>query len=170
MIFTYFIFIFLLITGIKTVTFKFRDQGICAKQCQQVYISLRTIAYWNIQIIKNIQYLRNTHRNFFFFLEKFKYYLYLILMHYLHFFKETAFITDNWFFEGSFVITILSGIEHPSVILYFLRFKWKCHEGWGVRLEEVWLMFDAGRKCWKLNTRRSKINKPVQSITIQFWE
>ena len=72
--------------GIKTVTFIFRDQGISAKQCQQVSVSLRTITFWNVQTIKNIQYLRNTHRNFFFFLEKFKYYLYLILMHYLHFF------------------------------------------------------------------------------------
>ena len=108
--------------------------------------------------------------NFFFFLEKFKYYVYLVLLHYLHFFQEAVFITDNWFFEGSLFITILSGIEHPSVLFSFLLFKGKCHEGWGVWLEEVWLMFDARRKCWKLNTMRSKINKPVQRITIQFWE
>ena len=29
-------------------------------------------------------------------------------------------------------------------------------------------MFYAWRICWKFNTRRSKINKPVQRITIQF--
>ena len=169
-VYPYLVFKTLFVTGVKTVTFIFWDQGISAKQCQQVSVSLRTVTFWNIQIIKNIQYIRNTQRYFFFFLENFKYYLYLVLLHYLHFFQEAVFITDNWFFEGSLFITILSGIEHPSVLFSFLHFKWKCHEGWGVWLKEVWLMFDARRKCWKLNTMRSKINKPVQRITIQFWE
>ena len=127
----------LFVTGVKTVTFIFWDQGISAKQCQQVSVSLSTITYWNIQIIKNIQYLRNTKRYFFFFLEKFKYYVNLTLLHYLHFFQEAVFITDNWFFEGSLFITILSGIEYPSVLVSFLLFKWKYHEGWGVWLKEV---------------------------------
>ena len=64
----YLVFKILFVTGVKAVTCKFRNQGISLKQCQQVSVSLRTITYWNIQIIKYIQYLRNTQRNFFFFL------------------------------------------------------------------------------------------------------
>ena len=96
--------------------------------------------------------------------------MYNVLLYYPNFRQKTSFITDYWFFEGSFIIAILSVIKYPSVLQSFLHFKWKCHEGWSVRLQEIWLMVDTGRISGKLNTRRSKIYKPVQGITIQFWE